>query len=579
MKTFYRYLQILTIGCLLLCLKLPGNAQEQKFVLAQDQQEENGSLHTRATQLLPATIEVDRVTTQNTKSPIKLTAKLPYDPLDSASKTRYIGNRITFFTKSYPSYILPDSVSATLLALGITPQNANEYRYRVVENDSIELVPWSPIPKFEQKYDAKTPYGFIGDFKRPGQILMIEVVNRKNYNIRDGVVFHWSSNKKPIITKIGLYETKIRIGSSGVWSSKQEWHSFNEIATQFDKVTGLPLNMKVANTFGSNWTLVVQIKKQPTFHYVYDIWKRNNEGKGTLIETVNIINEGEEITLNNRVGRYEIIIRRMDCLDYSDGDVVRIPFDGYIPDDIRREILRTKIIGWSITIFIPLSILFVIYYIYSRRKIKKTQQQKEKVTLQLKAIRSQLNPHFTFNALNSIQNLMNKNDVEAANHYLTRFASLTRRVLTSRENDMISLADEITLLDDYLQMEQLRFGFTYKINVDTTLNKANIEIPFMLFQPFVENAVKHGVSALADKGLVSIDISRDAKNLILLVSDNGLGFNESILKPESMGIGLKLSRERIALLNNMNQNQAISLHIVSNNTGSKISVILADWLA
>lgn len=577
MKTFYHYLQILTIGCLLLGFKLPGNAQEQKFVLVQDQQEENGFLSTRATQLLPATIEVDRTTTQSTKNPIKLTAKLPYDPLDSASKTRYIGNRISFFTKSYPSYILPDSVSATLLALGITPQNANDYRYRVVENDSIELVPWSPIPKFEQKYDAKTPYGFIGDFKRPGQILMIEVANRKNYNIRDGVIFHWSTNKKPIITKIGLLETNNRIRSNGVWSSKQKWHSFNEFATQFDEVTGLPLNMKIPNTF--RWSLFLNIKKQPTLNYIYDIRVRNNEGKGTLIETGNIINEGEGIKLNLLEGRYEIIIRRMDCLDCSDENVIRIPFDLYMPDDIRKDILLTEIIGWSIVSFISLSILFLIYYIYSRRKIKKTQQQKEKVTLQLKAIRSQLNPHFTFNALNSIQNLMNKNDVEAANHYLTRFASLTRRVLASRDNDMISLADEITLLDDYLQMEQLRFGFTYKINVDDTLNKANIEIPFMLLQPFVENAVKHGVSALADKGFVSIDFSRDAKNLILSVSDNGSGFIESNLKPESMGMGLKLSRERIALLNNMNQNQAISLHIVSNNTGSKISVILADWLA
>lgn len=579
MKTYYRYLQILTMSCLLLGLKLPGYAQEQQFILAQDQQEENGSLHTRATQLLPATIEVDRTTTQSTKNPIKLTAKLPYDPLDSASKTRYIGNRISFFTKSYPSYILPDSVSATLLALGITPQNANDYRYRVVENDSIELVPWSPIPKFEQKYDAKTPYGFIGDFKRPGQVLMIEVVNRKNYNIRDGVVFHWSTNKKPIITKIGLLETKSRIRSNGVWSSKQEWHSFNEFATQFDEVTGLPLNMKIPNTYSINWSLVLYIKKQPTLHYIYDIRVRNNEGKGSLIETGNILNEGEGINLNLRYGRYEIIIRRMDCLDCSDENVIRIPFDMYEPDYIRKDIFWKRIIEWSIVIFIPLSLLFLIYYIYSRRKIKKTQQQKEKVTLQLKAIRSQLNPHFTFNALNSIQNLMNKNDVEAANHYLTRFASLTRRVLASRDNDMISLADEITLLDDYLQMEQLRFGFTYKINVDAALNKANIEIPFMLLQPFVENAVKHGVSAMADKGLVEIDIARNAKSLILTVSDNGLGFIENNLKPESMGMGLKLSRDRIALLNNMYQNQAISLHIVSNNTGSKITVILADWLA
>lgn len=573
MKTFYRYLQTITIICFLLGFKQSGNAQEQKFVLVQDQQEENGSLHTRATQLLPATIEVDRTTTQNTKSPIKLTAKLPYDPLDSASKTRYIGNRIPFFTKSYPSYILPDSVNATLLALGITPQNANDYRYRVVENDSIELVPWSLIPKFEQKYDAKTPYGFIGDFKRPGQILMIEVVNRKNYNIRDGVVFQWRSNKKPVIAKIELFAINDREDSN--W----EQHSLSEFATKFDKATGLPLNLKIPNDL--DFKLSVYFKKQPTLIDISD-FKWTIDKIGAIIASGYMSDkQGNSLSviLHGPIGKHELMIRGADCLDFSDKNVVRIPFEIYEPDHWRKEKLRNAIIEWSIVIFIPLSILFLIYYIYSRRKIKKTQQQKEKVTLQLKAIRSQLNPHFTFNALNSIQNLMNKNDVEAANHYLTRFASLTRRVLTSGDNDMICLTDEITLLDDYLQMEQLRFGFTYKINVDDTLNKANIEIPFMLLQPFVENAVKHGVSALANKGLVEIDITRNVKNLVLLVSDNGSGFIESNLKPESMGMGLKLSRERIALLNNMNQNQAISLHVVSNNTGSKITVILADWLA
>jgi LytS/YehU family sensor histidine kinase len=123
------------------------------------------------------------------------------------------------------------------------------------------------------------------------------------------------------------------------------------------------------------------------------------------------------------------------------------------------------------------------------------------------------------------------------------------------DKELISLAQEKTLLDDYLQMEQLRFGFTYEINHSEDLDLANIEIPSMLLQPFVENAVKHGISQKATDGKVMITFIKKAN-----------------------GFGLPLSESRIALLNSIYKENRFTLAIQSTSNGTKISLTLTDWL-
>ena len=178
-----------------------------------------------------------------------------------------------------------------------------------------------------------------------------------------------------------------------------------------------------------------------------------------------------------------------------------------------------------------------------------------------------------FNALAGIQNLMNKNEVELANKYLARFARITRSVLDDGNKELTAIEHEADLLNDYLQMEQLRFGFAFHINVDAV--DQQIEIPAMLLQPFVENAVKHGVSTLKDKGLITVGIAKNDNDLILSVSDNGKGFNDK----QTTGIGIKLCKERIKLLNSIYKNSTILLHKnVKSNNGTLITVELKNWL-
>ena len=89
-----------------------------------------------------------------------------------------------------------------LVALGITSANISNYRYHVIKNDSIELMPWSPIPKLEKKYGAEVPYGAIGIFRSPGDMIAVEVVNTKDYSIRDGVMYDWRADYKPRLSSL-----------------------------------------------------------------------------------------------------------------------------------------------------------------------------------------------------------------------------------------------------------------------------------------------------------------------------------------------------------------------------------------
>lgn len=224
---------------------------------------------------------------------------------------------------------------------------------------------------------------------------------------------------------------------------------------------------------------------------------------------------------------------------------------------------------------IGLVFLVVLYFVKKRNKkrLAENEQQKNTAKLQLNSIRAQLNPHFLFNALSGIQNLMNKNEIDNANKYLSKFARLTRNVLDDKE--LISLSQEKTLLDDYLQMEQLRFGFKYEINCSENLDLDNIEIPSMLLQPFVENAVKHGISKKATDGKIVITFTKQANDLVLTVTDNGNGFDT---EKKHNGLGLLLSESRIALLNSIYKENRFTLAIQPTTNGTKISLTLTDWL-
>jgi LytS/YehU family sensor histidine kinase len=169
---------------------------------------------------------------------------------------------------------------------------------------------------------------------------------------------------------------------------------------------------------------------------------------------------------------------------------------------------------------------------------------------------------------------MNKNEVENANRYLSKFAKLTRSVLDDAGKELTTIEQEADLLNDYLLMEQMRFGFRFEIAIDEKEIDQQIEIPAMLLQPFVENAVKHGVSALKDQGFIQVIMTKSGSTLTLAVKDNGGGFSST----PGNGVGMKLCEERIKLLNSIYKNTSIVMHKTSDSTGALITIELRNWL-
>jgi hypothetical protein len=211
-----------------------------------------------------------------------------------------------------------------------------------------------------------------------------------------------------------------------------------------------------------------------------------------------------------------------------------------------------------------------------KQKLEIEQLQKQQIQTELKSIHAQFNPHFVFNALNSIQGLITKNDMEGANRFLSEFSTLLRDSLKESSHEMVSLLTEIKMLDSYLKLEQLRFGFTYTIEVDDAIDRNAIEIPFLLLQPLIENAVKHGVSYLYDKGNLMINFKKSSGDMLVVISDNGKGFNPVEV---TTGYGMKLTRDRIVLLNKLLKGQFIELSINSSDKETVAYLIFKNWLS
>ena len=187
------------------------------------------------------------------------------------------------------------------------------------------------------------------------------------------------------------------------------------------------------------------------------------------------------------------------------------------------------------------------------------QQRLANNLLALKSLRSQMNPHFIFNALNSVNSFIASNDERTANKYLSDFSHLMRAVLENSEEDFIPLQKEIELLDLYTKLEHFRFQdkFDYDITVNDDVVVGEYQIPPMLLQPYIENAVWHGLRYKSEKGHLQITVAKKSDNEITItVADDGIGRKRSKSlktanqqKQNSKGMGN--IKKRVAILNNM----------------------------
>jgi sensor histidine kinase YesM len=186
--------------------------------------------------------------------------------------------------------------------------------------------------------------------------------------------------------------------------------------------------------------------------------------------------------------------------------------------------------------------------LYRRKQLRFEKQQAE---LKQKLLRSQMNPHFMFNTLNAINQYIQTNKGLEASDYLAQYAKLMRQILENSAVEFVSLETEIEFLGNYLDMQQLRFekSFTYTIEVDKSIDSEQFEIPPMIAQPFIENAIEHGVRGMVG-GEIRVHFSFINNTLTLTVSDNGKGFQATTQNIHHKSFALDITRERLNIAGN-----------------------------
>lgn len=217
--------------------------------------------------------------------------------------------------------------------------------------------------------------------------------------------------------------------------------------------------------------------------------------------------------------------------------------------------------------FVFFGLIYTFYKLQILKLEKRNQLLLEKVNLEknlnqskLKAIKSQMNPHFFYNALNTIQSFILSNEKKQAVSYLSKFSNLTRTILEMTEKETISIAEEVKTLSLYLDIEKARFeeDFNYHILVDDEIDAENIKIPTMLLQPYVENAVKHGLLHKQGEKAVTIHFQKETEHIKISIDDNGIGRQKStelnaIKNKNHNSFATEAMQNRVNLLNQYNQ--------------------------
>jgi len=218
--------------------------------------------------------------------------------------------------------------------------------------------------------------------------------------------------------------------------------------------------------------------------------------------------------------------------------------------------------------------LIILLYKWRIRQIKhKYIIQTEISNLQRSALQAQMNPHFIFNCLNSIQNFIMQNEKMEAMDYLNRFANLIRQNLDASTSNTILLSDELDMLKNYIELEQMRFNLTfdYTINIGDKLDIGSIYIPPLLIQPFVENAILHGVAGIEERGKIQIDISKEHQYLYIHIIDNGRGINDNQKDKMHKSHAMKITSQRLDYINSV-KDKLYNINTTSSEKGTHITI-------
>lgn len=329
---------------------------------------------------------------------------------------------------------------------------------------------------------------------------------------------------------------------------------FNSIAANNHTIEYIP-GMQLSDSVNSiliNYT-GIQFSDPGNVNYRYKIrWHdKNHSPLNTRFSTSDdwVNTRNTSLRINVIPGEYEILFQASGKSGSWSPEPLRINFS------VAKPVIQK--LWFHILLFILLIIILVFIFILILRSRKRKEQIRTSMILsEQKALRAQMNPHFIFNALNSIQNFILEKDDEKTDLYLASFSGLMRKVLENSKHNLIPLAEELETLEMYLNIEHMRFEhrFSYTIRVDNEIDTGAVMIPPSLVQPYLENAIWHGLMPLetAGKLLLKVDVTAD-HSLQIIIEDNGIGRQAAskLKKKHSYhkSTGMKNIEERIELLN------------------------------
>ncbi len=451
-----------------------------------------------------------------------------------------------------------DTASVHFFLHGVNKQNAGNYQYRIMEYPNRVVEPWLPLNHFTDattmKITGLPQMAYIGGYKaRLSNMLIVDVRQINDGRMTATAIVAWVPIK-PIVTNIYTSDT------FDAFLQRLQYPWSNQALSP----KGMPSNDLKRPSANTNFIFFLKADIYRRKQLQYELIRN---GKTVIPWKDNDYDNSFVWLKENQPGKYQVNIR----YGVQPQHVASYRFE---VEPAWYQTNRFKLAAGILFAALAGAFLFIILLVRQKRLTRMELSNKTKLQLELKAIHAQLNPHFVFNALSSIQGLINRKDIKGANTYLADFAKLMRESLKGGNKDEIPLKKEIEVLETYLKLEQLRFGFEYQIVVGDDINPNEINLPSLLLQPLAENAIKHGIAGMQENGIIKIHFSRVADTLVATIGDNGRGFDTN---SPTVGYGLKLTRDRIKLLNELKPQQTIILQIQSELLCTSATLTFNNW--
>jgi tetratricopeptide (TPR) repeat protein/two-component sensor histidine kinase len=361
-----------------------------------------------------------------------------------------------------------------------------------------------------------------------------------------------------ICKQYGFREKQIEIGSDldERYAFMRDFENAYALKVECQSVHDSIFNLKNALQIGKMQGKYEFQKREDSLLFEKRLGERDRERQRLLLQT-----QAGELLISQQLGaiqslglrqKTDSISKQQYALQLEQADkVAQLAKAG---EAKQAEVQQRRTMLFIMSVLLALTILLIFFFRF-RARLTQIKLRSQMAESEMTALRAQMNPHFIFNSLNSINAYVLRNESKTANAYLTEFAHLMRQILDNSAQDQIAVEQEIEFLQSYLQVEALRLDhkLTWDIQVSEALDIFDTKIPSMILQPYIENAIWHGIAQRPEGGKIAINIGEaDSKSLILTVEDNGVGRARArelraLNNQTHNSKGLKITAERLAL--------------------------------